>query len=301
MRPSDQEEIETLRRNLILEMAQLNQLRMAAGVEAMTLISVTQAPVEQLDWDADEEENTEEAPTNVPASEATDVETLTPIECQPIVLPSYGNTNSNHAKAEIRARIAQAFKQLSNLRELIVTKSFQYSDVIRPAPRKTVITRSRKLIQDLNEQITYHSQVYMECRSRLQKLQAGPDIMRHFQVLKKEDVRSSTAILNPNIPGSTTLRLSWIWESVTQRLEPGHFDNSANCADPNCTADPNVQAASDRNPDVQSVVDDPTSSAVPTGDLNVGAQAVRAAVEEKITQITDKPSLVECESIRSIT
>ncbi|PPQ90693.1 hypothetical protein CVT25_003731 [Psilocybe cyanescens] len=42
--------------------------------------------------------------------------------------------------------------------------------------------------------------------------------LRKLCVLKKEDVHGSTMILNPNLAGSTTLRLSWIWHSVSQRL-----------------------------------------------------------------------------------
>ena len=31
-----------------------------------------------------------------------------------------------------------------------------------------------------------------------------------FQQLKKDDLNASTAIVNPNVPGSTNVRLSWI-------------------------------------------------------------------------------------------
>lgn len=292
MRPSDQEEIETLRRNLVLQMAQLDRLRVTAGVEALALTSVGLAPVEELDWDEEEEENSAPPPPAIPENN-TNGGDLTPIESQPIILPSYGNTNG-HVDAEIKSWISQASKQLSNLRELIVTKSFQYSDVIRPAPRKSVVTRSRQLIQNINEQITYHSQVYMECRNRLQKLNAEPRIMKYFQVLKKEDVRSSTAILNPNIPGSTTLRLSWLWESVTQRLEPGHFDSNINTdtnAEPNAERGPNADTnAPNTTPNQLN-----TSVAEPRAGENVNPEPVDVEPIETITRITDKPSLVECE------
>ena len=35
-----------------------------------------------------------------------------------------------------------------------------------------------------------------------------------FQQLTKDDLHASTAILKPNVPGSTTLWLSWIWHNA---------------------------------------------------------------------------------------
>ncbi|PPQ76735.1 hypothetical protein CVT25_004546, partial [Psilocybe cyanescens] len=67
---------------------------------------------------------------------------------------------------------------------------------------------------------SFHSQVYTHCRARLIRLNADNITLRKLRVLKKEDVRGSTMILNPNLSGSTTLRLSWIWHSVSQRLLP---------------------------------------------------------------------------------
>ena len=37
--------------------------------------------------------------------------------------------------------------------------------------------------------------------------------MNQYRILTKEDLKSSMAILDPNKPGSTTLKLSWIWHS----------------------------------------------------------------------------------------
>ena len=44
-------------------------------------------------------------------------------------------------------------------------------------------------------------------------LGADNKVLERFQILKKEDVRASTAIINPNIPGSSSVKLSWIWQT----------------------------------------------------------------------------------------
>jgi hypothetical protein len=40
-------------------------------------------------------------------------------------------------------------------------------------------------------------------------------ILDKFRILLKEDVKASTAIVDPNDTGSTSLRLSWIWQTRT--------------------------------------------------------------------------------------
>jgi hypothetical protein len=45
------------------------------------------------------------------------------------------------------------------------------------------------------------------------QLGANQEILSKFRVLLKEDVKSSTALLDPNNPGSSTLQLSWIWQA----------------------------------------------------------------------------------------
>lgn len=44
--------------------------------------------------------------------------------------------------------------------------------------------------------------------------------LAEFRILTKNDARCSTAVLEPNTPGLMTLKLSWIWQSVTQHIGP---------------------------------------------------------------------------------
>jgi hypothetical protein len=50
-----------------------------------------------------------------------------------------------------------------------------------------------------------------------------------FQRLTKGDLNASTAILQPNEPGSTNLRLSWLWHNA--RIQTGVVANAAANAD----------------------------------------------------------------------
>ncbi|KAM6490431.1 hypothetical protein JOM56_014104, partial [Amanita muscaria] len=131
-----------------------------------------------------------------------------PPEREKIPLPSNDDIDSDFRKLEINLRMKQANQQLQQLRELISNKSSQYSHVIQKAPRKDVRTRGRQDIKKLNHKIALHARIYSRCRDRLVTL--GYD---QFRVLTKDDVKASTAILNPNEPGSSKLHLSWIWNT----------------------------------------------------------------------------------------
>ena len=142
------------------------------------------------------------------------------IEDQILYLLSNRNVSPRDDDIELGLRKQQAKAQLHQLWELISHKSFLYSDVIRKALRKGVRTHTRGTIKGINTQISLHCQVYSHCRSQLIDLSADDETMNEFRDLKQEDVNTSTAILTSNTPGSTSLKLSWIWHNVTRHILP---------------------------------------------------------------------------------
>ncbi len=133
---------------------------------------------------------------------------------RPLHLPSSHSTiNHPLRQAELDLRIKQATQYLAALRNAIAEKSFQYSHVMRLAPSKGVRTRSRSAILKISERIAQYSRVYGQARAAMVRLGADEPTLNKFKVLVRDDVKASTAILDPNIPGSTTLQLSWIWET----------------------------------------------------------------------------------------
>lgn len=143
--------------------------------------------------------------------------TCVPPERRALPLPS-NHPHSNHPdrQVELKLRIQQASRYLSVLRESIADKSFQYSHIIRSAPSKGVRTRSRAIIGRMSENISHYARVYCQSRAAMSRLGADERTMNTFKVLTKDDVKASTAILNPNIPGSSSLKLSWIWNTRTR-------------------------------------------------------------------------------------
>lgn len=183
----------------------LQQLQTAAGVS--TVITGNRPPAQEDNIFDDDDDETEEPFSPEPIAPGV----LLPIEKQILHLPSNGNVTGNFHSVELTLREDQAARHLSRLRELIADKSFQYSHVIRDAPRKDVSTRARSVIKKLDREITRQCRMYTLCHSRLCILGADDRTLDKYRLLSKEDVKASTAVLDPNTPGSTNLRLSWIW------------------------------------------------------------------------------------------
>lgn len=154
------------------------------------------------------------------AARVGECETMAPIEQRQLPIPSaWPSFDSPYRVPELKLRIPQATRTIQALRDSIADKSFQYSHVIRVAPRKGVRTRARATIAKLNQLIAYHSRVYARCRAAMVTLGADADTLNNYRILLKEHVKSSSALLNPNEPGSSRMQLSWIWQSAVPGSE----------------------------------------------------------------------------------
>lgn len=144
----------------------------------------------------------------------TDERDVLPVERRRLAIPSTCSALTNPYQAtELTLRLQQAEKTIHLLREAIADKSFQYSHVIRVAPTKHVRTRARDTIVKLTNAIAFYSRIYARCRAAMVTLGASDTDLARYQILLKDHVKSSSALLNPNEPGASRLRLSWIWQS----------------------------------------------------------------------------------------
>lgn len=272
--PEEHEIIDEKRAALMAMFMQLKDLQTQAGI---TENSVHQKPILDNETEYDEyEESTNQTP---PA--------FTSIERKVIFLPSNGNVENDVSELEIKFRIRQADTELNQLRDLIADISFQFSHVIRGQIRKNVRTRSQKRIKSIHNQLTLHARIYARCRNHLVSLNCGDSILRQYRILTKEDLKSSTAILDPNQPGSTSLKLSWIWHSakwllLNDNAFSGHVcDTSASDgpnADPDAAMGPVIDAATGP---VNNSRSGPVTNAGPVIDSRSGP-------------VTDAGTLLEC-------
>jgi hypothetical protein len=206
---------------------QLKQIQQAAGVAEpnapMTPSSSSADPWDDLAFDPVlmDAESTQPHIQPVPPQptrNTPDDGRPLPIEDQMIAMCSNGNISMTYKALEIKYRSRMAGEQLCHIRNLIAEKSFQFSHVIRVSPRKSVTTRARAAVKKLNNQIAEHCRCYARCRASLMVLGAEESILSRFKVLNPVDIVGSTVILNPNEPGSTRVKLSWIWQSSATNI-----------------------------------------------------------------------------------
>jgi len=151
-----------------------------------------------------------------------------PIENRPLPLPSYNGWGIELSNIELQLRQQQASRILLSIQTTIADKSFQYSHVLCVAPRKSVKMRARSVIAKLNSKIATYCCIYTRCRSAMVRLGADAAILDRFQLLTRADVKASTALLNPNVPGSSSVRLSWIWQHGSV-MQTGSSDSLLEC------------------------------------------------------------------------
>jgi hypothetical protein len=218
---TDRQTVETAREKLTVLLQELKNAMHLAGVVEINGPALAVHETLAM-WDEIVNESVPAGPntlpevTEGPAPSNNSLPSMSPtlVEDQLIALPSNGNATQNYAQLELSHRISHANHHLNRIRDLIAEKSFQYSHVIRVSPRKGVNTHSRAAVKKLNLEISVHCRLYTQCRSRLNTLGADPATLFRFRKLTAEDVKASTAIVNPNEPGSTQLKLSWIWQTA---------------------------------------------------------------------------------------
>jgi len=210
-----QQSVVTARDQLtVLQLELKNAMHVAGVVEINVSLDVGNESLEM--WDDVAYELVPGGPNRVPddAEPVSLAPTEKGLEDHVIPFPSNGNIGPAYSQLEVTHRISHCDHHISRLRDLIAEKSFQYSHIIRVSPRKAVNTRSRAEVKKLNLQISIHCRLYTQCRARLIRLGAEPEILNRLLPLSYEDVKASSAMINPNEPGSTQLKLSWIWQTA---------------------------------------------------------------------------------------
>ncbi|KAF8190452.1 hypothetical protein BJ912DRAFT_925591 [Pholiota molesta] len=216
---ADIEKIQKLRHALTPLVATLNELQLVAGVFQTRHQSGHEMNDSLSNWDNLDNGTASDSASSSPA-EGEDGDG-NPVESVELCIPLNGNVPDTYANVELQIRKNQAMTDLNLIRDLVADMSFRWTEDVRKGSRKEVRTRGRAALKDREKALSLRCQIYTRCRSRLVALGADPQTLQQFRVLTKADTKCSTAVLTPNMPGSTTVKLSWIWHSVTQRVGTG--------------------------------------------------------------------------------
>ena len=141
-----------------------------------------------------------------------------PLEKQFLPLP-YSRKCTAHSSDRIQRLIEKQLQleqghandALHKVRLAIGHKSFLYRHQYRHAPNYDTRTRSGKSIRTTQANATYNADIYTACRTAMEALGAGDEVLEKYKKLAREDLRANTSISDPNPRGARNERLSWIW------------------------------------------------------------------------------------------
>ena len=113
---------------------------------------------------------------------------------------------------------------------------------------------AQKHIKLLQNELVLHARIYSHCQIQLIALQCDAQWLRIFHVSTRSDLKASMAILQPNLPGSSSLKLSWIWQ--TRRWYLLHSDaHTIGNTDADVDANANANAESAQHTDATSLLE----------------------------------------------
>lgn len=112
---------------------------------------------------------------------------------------------------ELTLRQGQANDALQGLRSALGEKSFLFRQDLRLADSKIKKTCSWTRVTGVNKKLNYQRWVYTKARRAMVTLGADAALLKQYQVLKREDLRVSIAIMTPNAPGQRNVSLAWFW------------------------------------------------------------------------------------------
>lgn len=118
---------------------------------------------------------------------------------------------------EMTLRRGQANDALHNLRIQLGKKSFLYRGHVRPARSQQTKTRAWGEIKGVEGFVRQYARYYASARRAMIRLKADEQCLERYQVLKKADLKVTTAISDPNARAQRHVHLAWFWTMDVQR------------------------------------------------------------------------------------
>ena len=102
---------------------------------------------------------------------------------------------------ELRLREGQANDALHGLKIALCEKAVLYRAEVRHANSQVKKTRAWANVNAVEGIVRAHSKIYRRSRQAMIRLGAQEDLLKKYQVLKREELKVSTEMIDPSIPG----------------------------------------------------------------------------------------------------
>jgi len=112
---------------------------------------------------------------------------------------------------ELRLREGQANDALHELRVLLAHKAVIFQTDVRHARTYNMTTRAWGKVGSADVKVQRHAAIYRRCRKQMIALNASGNTLNQYKMLRKEDLKISATIANPNARGHRDDTLAWFW------------------------------------------------------------------------------------------
>lgn len=134
------------------------------------------------------------------------------------------NAAEDLAKVELRLREGQLNDSLHQIRIALGHKSYVFRKDVRPARTQRLKTRAWGEVHAVESTVQHHARVYNSARRSMVDLGAEDSLLDRYKVLRRQDLRTDTTIIAPNVRGQRNkpLPLSRT-TSLLRNLLPSHL------------------------------------------------------------------------------
>jgi len=112
---------------------------------------------------------------------------------------------------ELRLREGQANDALHELRVSLAHKAVIFRTDVRHARTYNMTTRAWGKVGSADVKVQQHVAIYCQCRKQMIALNASSNTLNRYKMLRKEDLKISATIADPNARGHRDDTLAWFW------------------------------------------------------------------------------------------
>ncbi|KAG2141447.1 uncharacterized protein EDB93DRAFT_1105726 [Suillus bovinus] len=118
-------------------------------------------------------------------------------------------------KEETILREGQANDALHAIRVHLVDKAVIFWDSVRSAKSQATSTQAWTRVRTVEAAVKLNARIYSKCRLQLDRL-PNHNLLKKYLPLKKEHLKASTAVADPNAHGQRNATLAWFWSLDVQ-------------------------------------------------------------------------------------
>jgi hypothetical protein len=118
--------------------------------------------------------------------------------------------HQSHLEKEKKLRMGQANDALQGIRIALSRKAILFRG-LREATSKTKRNRSWDNIKSTTGSARHHVRIYLRARKALLRLGASRDELAKYQPLTRDQLKITTARIDPTLRGTRNANLAWFW------------------------------------------------------------------------------------------